>query len=113
GHDHQVGLARRGAEGAGPKPVQVVAAGAGGHHFDRTARQAKRHRPHARLSRPVDRLLDGREHDVLFEPTFNPRLSHKRFIHETSDLVRAGDAPETTAGKPVWIPEPWLFLLAA
>ena len=69
--------ARRRAESTCTKSVEVVPAGTSGHHFDRTASQPEGHRPNARLSSPVNRLLDGCRHDVLFETSFNPRLSHR------------------------------------
>ena len=38
--------------------------------FPAGPRQAERHRPHARLARPVHRLLDRRRDDALFKATF-------------------------------------------
>ena len=72
GHDHQVGLPRRGPEGAGAEAVDVEARGAGRHHLDGAAGQAERHRPHARLARPVDGLLQRRGDDALFKTSFQP-----------------------------------------
>src|SRR5262249_56911073 len=76
GDDHQVGLARRGAEGTRAEAIYVEARGARRHHLDGATGQAKRHRPHARLPRPIDRLFERRRDDVLLlaEP-FHPSHS--------------------------------------
>src|SRR5207247_11309563 len=65
GDDHQIRLTRRGAESARAEAVHIEARGTRRHHLDSAASQAERHRPHARLSRPVDRLLERRRDDVL------------------------------------------------
>ena len=76
GDDHQVGLARRGAEGAGAETVDVVAGRARRHHLDGATSQTEGHRPHARPARPVDRLLQRCRDDALFKPTFEPAHRH-------------------------------------
>ena len=88
GHDHQVGLPRRGAERAGPESVHVEAAGAAGHHLDGTAGQAEGHRPEARLPGPVDRLLE--RGDITFSSN---RPSIHGCVMSYSDLRRVGFSP--------------------
>ena len=74
GHDHQVGLPRRGPKRPRPETVQVEAAGPGRHHLDRATGQSEGHRPQAPLPGPIEQLLQGRGDDSLGESPFNPRV---------------------------------------
>src|SRR6185369_5167035 len=87
-HDHQVRLPRRRAESTSAEAVHVVTARASGHHFNCTASQAERHRPDARLPAPVNRLLQSRRNDALFQATFNPRLNSNVLTHDCGSNVQ-------------------------
>ena len=63
GDDHQVGLARRGAEHLGAEPRDVVARATHRHHLDGAARQPEGDGPDRRPLRPVDDPLDGRQEE--------------------------------------------------
>jgi hypothetical protein len=67
GHDHQVGLARRGPEDLHAEAREVVAAGAGRHHLDGAAGETEGRGPQAGLAAPVDDLLDGGQDDAAGE----------------------------------------------
>ena len=58
GHDHQVGLPRRGPEDLLAPAARVVARGAVGHHLDRAAGQAERRRPERRAPHVAEDVLD-------------------------------------------------------
>jgi hypothetical protein len=58
GYDHDVGLARRGAEDDA-HPVLVVARGGEVHHFDGAAGEAEGHGPEGALAGPVGDLVEG------------------------------------------------------
>ena len=71
GDDHQVCLARRGAEQAGAEAVDVEARGGHTDHFDGAARQPELHGPNGRLAAPVihvvehvDDLAEGRNQHI-------------------------------------------------
>ncbi len=111
GDDHQVGLPRAGAKRPGAETIEVEAAGPGRHHLDGATGHPEGHRPQARLPRPVDRLLQGRREDVLFQPSFDPRLSHGtlrplgvcRFpanapVYRTASWFEIGSQPPHPAG---------------
>lgn len=68
GHDHDVGLARGGAEDDA-ETVLVVAGHRDVHHFDGTAGEAKGERPEGALARPVGDLVEGGE-DMLNDTSF-------------------------------------------
>ena len=65
GDDHEVGLARAGAEDLHAPAREVVVRGAGRHHLDRAAREPERGRPHRALARPVDEVFDARGEEVV------------------------------------------------
>ena len=66
GHDHQVGLTRRGPEDLHAVASQVVVGSTGGHHLNGAARQAERRRPATPGPRPLHEVLDlGRDEVVL------------------------------------------------
>ena len=58
GDDHDVGLARRGAENYA-EAVLVVARGGEVHHFDGAAGEAEGHGPEGALAGPVGDLVKG------------------------------------------------------
>src|SRR3989449_5064209 len=63
GYDHEVGLPRRRAKDAGAVPVDVVARGDRGDHFDGAAGEAEGHRPERPFAGPVDGLLQRGQDD--------------------------------------------------
>jgi hypothetical protein len=67
GDDHEVGLARRGAEDLGAEAGDVVAGGGSGDHLDGAAGEAEHGRPQRGAARPVQQVLDGAEQQVLLE----------------------------------------------
>src|SRR5688572_18460136 len=67
GDDHQVGLARSGAEGAGAEAVEVEARRPDGHHLNGAAGQPERHGPEAVAPPPVDEEIEAGDDDAFFE----------------------------------------------
>ena len=65
GHDHEVGLARRGAEHLGAEASDVEARSAHGHHFNGAAGQPEGHGPHGVLANPVNREIERSEKDAF------------------------------------------------
>src|ERR1700694_3689798 len=65
GNNHQVRLPRRRPEHFGSEARDIEARCAHRHHFDRTAGEAKRHRPDGILAHPVDGRIE-RSHDDAF-----------------------------------------------
>ena len=94
GHDHQVGLPRRGAEDLHAEPRQVVAAGAGRHHLDRAAGQAERRRPQRALAHVADQLLDRREQDAARQLLLDP---HRRPLRRRRRQTRMSPLSPTRA----------------
>ena len=64
GHDHDIGLAGRGAENY-TKAILVVSGRRQVHHFDGTAGESEGHGPERALTRPVCYLVEGRPRDRL------------------------------------------------
>lgn len=60
-YNHHITLARGRAKDDA-KTVQIVASSTAMHHFYSTARQTKRHGPHAALACPVDKLVELGNH---------------------------------------------------
>src|SRR5581483_10821030 len=67
GHDHQVALARAGAEDFRAEASNVEARSRRRDHLDGAARQAKGHRPDGRLARPVEDVINRGDQEILFE----------------------------------------------
>src|SRR5207302_1704888 len=67
GDDQQVGLARRRAEDLGAEAGDVVARGDDRLHLDRAAGEPEGVGPDRASLRPRDRLLDGRQPELLLE----------------------------------------------
>jgi len=65
GHDHQIGLAGRGAENFGAEAREVKAGSGHGHHFDGAAGEPKTKWPDGTLARPVHGLVERREDDAF------------------------------------------------
>ena len=65
--DHQIGLARRGAEELHAEARDVVARADDGHHLDRAAREAEQIGPHRVRVRPRPQLPEGRQAELPFE----------------------------------------------
>src|SRR6266566_1008144 len=65
GDDHQIGLARRGAENFCAEARHVKACRSHGHHFNGAAGEAKTERPDGAFARPVDGLIERREDDAF------------------------------------------------
>jgi hypothetical protein len=66
-HDQQVGLARRGAKDLGAEAGDVVASRDDCDHLHCAAGETERVRPDRVALGPGDRLLDGREHELVFQ----------------------------------------------
>ena len=64
GHDHQVGLPRRGREPLHAEPGDVEPRPRRRHHLDRAARQPERRRPQRALADVTRHLLDRRQQDA-------------------------------------------------
>src|SRR5207237_5258277 len=62
--DHQVRLARRGAESLRAETADVNARGCGCDHLDRAAGEAELRRPYGVAAAPADHLAQGRREDV-------------------------------------------------
>src|SRR5216683_4141034 len=65
GDNHQIGLARRGAENFCAKTRDVKARRSHGHHFNGAAGEAKPERPDGAFARPVDGLVKRGEDDAF------------------------------------------------
>src|SRR3954470_24950637 len=67
GDDEQVGLTRGRAEDLGAEARDVISRRDDRHHLDRAAREPERVGPDRVPLRPEDRLVDGREHQLVLE----------------------------------------------
>ena len=68
GNDHQIGLARRGAENFGAEAREVKSGSGHGHHFDGAAGESEAERPDGAFARPVHGFVERREDDAfIFE----------------------------------------------
>jgi hypothetical protein len=76
GDDQQVSLTRSRAEDLGAKTGAVVARGDDRHHLDRAAGEPEGGRPDRVALSPRDRLLDGREQQLLLEVVAELLLEH-------------------------------------
>src|SRR5690606_25668127 len=92
--DHQIRLARAGAQHFHAKARLVEAAGRGGDHLDRAARQAERHRPDGIVTAPVvnrvEELVEpvyrhGRPHPLRHGNFWIVKLSQK-IAHKSSPI---------------------------
>src|SRR5207248_8915705 len=72
GDDHEVGLAGRGAEGAGAEAIEVETASADGHHLDGAAGEAEGHGPEGVFAGPVDGEVEAGDDEAFFETVFDP-----------------------------------------
>ena len=81
GHDHQVGLARAGAEDLHAEAGQVVLRAAGGHHLDGAAGQAEGGRPERRLAHVAGDALDRRQQDAAGQLLFDTHVSRTSQSH--------------------------------
>ncbi len=72
-HDHHVRLARARPE-HDAEAVEVVARGAGMHHFNGTAGEAEGHRPQRSGARPVDETVDLGGQEAALRETFRTCL---------------------------------------
>src|ERR1700722_1611314 len=82
GHNHQIALPRAGTKHFRPEASNIKPRRRRSDHLDRAAGQTKRHRPHCRLARPVENVVNRADHEILFElvlqpahglPSFDPR----------------------------------------
>jgi hypothetical protein len=65
GHDHQVGLTRRGTENFGAEAGDVETRGGHGHHFDGAASEAEAERPDGTFARPIHGFIELREDNAF------------------------------------------------
>ena len=68
GHDHEVGLAGRGAERLHAEAGDVVVGAAGAHHLDGAARQPEGGRHHRHAAGPLHEVLELAGEEVVVEP---------------------------------------------
>src|SRR5690606_2912909 len=100
--DQQVRLPRGRAEHFRSEASGVVAGGHQIHHFNSTASQTERERPHGRLLRPPDELVDGRHEKLLIRvqvqsrpPRFHTYRSPSTNTMRNNDMAARPYAPKS------------------
>src|SRR5207247_4963064 len=86
GNDHDIRLTRRSPESPCAEAIEVIPGCARGHHFDRAARKTEGHGPERPGTRPVEKLVQRGDDDVVFELSF--QNSHALFSFTSSRAPR-------------------------
>ena len=79
GHNHQVALPRAGTKHLGAEARNIKTRRRRRDHLDRAARQPECHRPNCGLPCPVEHVVHGSDHEILFELILQP-------AHEVSPI---------------------------